>query len=59
MLDARTTTATHTRAGTRVHAAPISWGIVDGILAAIMLPFGAWMWAIDRVVAGIAALLDR
>jgi hypothetical protein len=55
MLDARTTTATRPRA----QAAPVSWGIVDGILAAIMLPFGAWMWAIDRVVAGIAALLDR
>jgi hypothetical protein len=57
MLDARTTTATRPR--TRVHPEPVSWGIVDGILAAIMLPFGAWMWAIDRVVAGIAALLDR
>jgi hypothetical protein len=59
MFDARTTATTQARAGTRTRETPASWGIVDAILAVIMLPFGVWMWAIDRIVAGIAALLDR
>ena len=59
MFDARTTAATQARAGAGTRETAISWGIVDAILAVIMLPFGVWMWAIDRSVAGIAALLDR
>jgi hypothetical protein len=59
MFDTRTTATAQARAGTRSRETPVSWGIVDGILAVIMLPFGVWMWVIDRSVAGIAALLDR
>jgi hypothetical protein len=36
-----------------------SWGIVDVILAILMLPFGIWMFVIDRMVAAIAAVFSR
>ena len=47
------------RAHARSHPAKFSWGIVDVILAILMLPFGIWMLVIDRLVAGVAALFDR
>ena len=47
------------RPAVRSHQQRYSWGIVDVILAAIMVPFGIWVFVIDRIVAGIAALLDR
>ena len=50
--------AVRTREAVRTHE-PASWGIVDAILAVIMLPFGIWMWLIDRAVAGIAFIFDR
>jgi hypothetical protein len=34
-----------------------TWGIVDVILAVILLPFGIGMWIIDRLVWVIATLL--
>jgi uncharacterized membrane protein len=48
-----------TRAQVRSHPNTASWGIVDVILGVVMLPFAVWMWLIDRMVAGIAALLSR
>jgi hypothetical protein len=44
------------RADVRAHPRQYSWGIVDAILALIMLPFAAWMWIIDRMVWVIAQL---
>jgi hypothetical protein len=35
-----------------------TWGIVDVILAILMLPFGIWMLVIDRMVAGMAWLFQ-
>jgi hypothetical protein len=34
------------------------WGIVDVILALILLPFGIWFLLIDRTVAVIAWMID-
>jgi hypothetical protein len=45
-----------TRAAVRAHPQQYSWGIVDAILAFIMLPFAVWMWIIDRMVWIIATL---
>ena len=44
-------------ARTRAHAHPerFTWGIVDVILALIMLPFGVWMFVIERMVRAVAA----
>ena len=47
------------RADVRAHPRRNAWGPVDAILALVMLPFAIWMWIIDRLVAGIAALLER
>lgn len=35
-----------------------TWGIVDVILALILLPFGIWFFLIDRTVAVIAWMID-
>lgn len=45
-------------ARTRAHARPerFTWGIVDVILALIMLPFGVWMFVIERMVRAVAAV---
>lgn len=48
---------TRTRAAT--HPQKLAWGIVDAILALIMLPFAIWMWIIDRMVWAIASLQGR
>jgi hypothetical protein len=56
VLEARTHTATAARE--RAKPAPV-WGPVDVILALILLPFGVWMFLIDRLVAGIAWIVDR
>jgi len=45
-----------TRVEVRAQPARFTWGIVDVILAIVMLPFGIWMWLIDRMVAAIAKL---
>ena len=45
-----------TRPAVRAHPRQYSWGIVDAILAVIMLPFAVWMWIIDRMVWLIASL---
>jgi hypothetical protein len=49
---ARPETRTHVRS----HPERFSWGIVDVILGIVMLPFGIWMWLIERMVRGIVAL---
>ena len=43
---------------TRAHSHPerFTWGIVDVILGLIMLPFGVWMFVIERMVRAVAAL---
>jgi hypothetical protein len=46
------------RARVRSHPRRFTWGIVDAILALLMLPFGIWMFLIDRMVAGISALVS-
>jgi hypothetical protein len=48
-----------TRARTRSHPRRFTWGIVDAILALVLLPFGVWVLAIDRLVAGVAWLFNR
>ncbi|HEV7662995.1 MAG TPA: hypothetical protein VGQ62_05625 [Chloroflexota bacterium] len=48
-----------TRARARPHATRFTWGVVDVILGVLMLPFGIWMFLIEKVVAGIAAVADR
>jgi len=48
-----------TRARTRSHPRRFTWGIVDVILALLLLPFGVWVLAIDRLVAGVAWLFNR
>jgi hypothetical protein len=32
------------------------WSLVDLILAILMLPFGIWIWLIERVVSAVSAL---
>jgi hypothetical protein len=46
---------TRLQAGTR--AGRPAWGIVDVILALVLLPFAIGMWIIDRMVWVIAATL--
>lgn len=36
-----------------------AWGMVDALLALLLLPFGVWFLLIDRVVAGIAWFMER
>ena len=45
---------------TQVRSKPASyrWGVVDVILALILLPFGVWFLLIDRTVAVIAWMID-
>jgi hypothetical protein len=38
------------------HPERFTWGIVDGILGLIMLPFGVWMLVIERMVRAVAAV---
>jgi hypothetical protein len=46
------------RAQVRSRPADYRWGIVDVILALILLPFGVWFLLIDRTVAVIAWIID-
>ena len=45
-----------TRLHVRSHPKRLTWGIVDVILAVVMLPFGIWMFVIERMVGAVAAL---
>ncbi len=48
------------RVSLQAHAASDArWGIVDALLALVLLPFGAWFLVIDRLVAGIGWLVDH
>jgi hypothetical protein len=47
------------RARTTSHPRRFTWGIVDVILAVVLLPFGIWVLAIDRLVAGVAWVFNR
>lgn len=44
------------RSDVRAQPRRYSWGIVDVILALVMLPFAVWVWLIDRMVWAIAKL---
>ena len=46
---------------TRAHSQSerTAWGIVDVILAILMLPFGLWIWLIERMVLAVSALQKR
>jgi hypothetical protein len=48
-----------TRAHARSHPQRFTWGIVDVILAVVMLPFGIWMFLIESLVGSVAAIFDR
>jgi hypothetical protein len=48
---------TDVRASVRSHPEKLSWGIVDVILAIIILPFGVWMIVIEGLVNGATWLL--
>jgi len=48
-----------TRAHARSHPQHFTWGIVDVILAVVMLPFGIWMLLIESLVGSVAAVFDR
>ena len=48
-----------TRAHARSHPQRLTWGIVDVILAVVMLPFGIWMFLIESLVGSVAAVFDR
>ncbi len=37
----------------------LAWGIVDVFLGIVMLPFGIWIWLIERMVLAISALQRR
>jgi hypothetical protein len=45
-------------ARTAVHSQSerFTWGIVDVLLGIVMLPFGVWIWLIERLVAAASAL---
>jgi hypothetical protein len=45
-----------TRNAVRAQPRRFSWGIVDAILAVLILPFAVWVWVIDRMVWAIAKL---
>ncbi|MCA1648013.1 MAG: hypothetical protein LC797_21965 [Chloroflexi bacterium] len=47
------------RGRTRVQSRTFRWGIVDVILAVLMLPFAIWMVAIEGIVRAVAALGTR
>jgi hypothetical protein len=46
------------RSHVRSHPEKLSWGIVDAILALILLPFGVWMLVIEGLVNGATWLLS-
>jgi hypothetical protein len=48
-----------TRSAVRTHPQRFTWGIVDIILGALMLPFGIWMFLIERMAAAMATMFDR
>jgi hypothetical protein len=48
-----------TRSAVRAHPRRFTWGVVDVILALVMLPFAVWMWIIDRMVWAVARLQGR
>jgi hypothetical protein len=48
-----------TRVESRSQSERFPWGIVDVILAVIMLPFGVWFLLIEGMVDGLTASLDR
>ena len=52
---ARPEARTHARSSAR----RVTWGIVDVILGVLMLPFGVWMWLIERLVLTVSAVFDR
>jgi hypothetical protein len=37
----------------------VAWGIVDAILALVLLPFAIWVWLIDRMVWAVARFGGR
>ena len=45
-----------TRTAVRSHSGRFAWGIVDVILGIVMLPFGIWIWIIERMVWAVSAL---
>jgi hypothetical protein len=47
------------RVRTQSPAVQSSWGIVDVILAILMLPFGLWMWLIETMVRAVALMARR
>jgi hypothetical protein len=47
------------RTEARSHPNRSGWGIVDLILAVLMLPFGIWMLMIEKMVAVVAGLGRR
>jgi hypothetical protein len=55
MLDAARPEA---RARVRSHPKKLTWGIVDAILALVMLPFGLWMFVIEGLVNAATRLLS-
>jgi hypothetical protein len=48
-----------TRTEVRAHPDRYGWGIVDVILAVVVLPFAIWVWLIDRMVWAIAQLVGQ
>lgn len=48
-----------TRVSSRSHPRRFTWGIVDGILGLVMLPFGIWMLVIEGLVNGATWLLNQ
>jgi hypothetical protein len=46
-----------TRSAVRAEPRRYTWGIVDAILALVLLPFAVWVWLVDRMVWAIARLL--
>jgi hypothetical protein len=47
------------RNAARVEPRRYTWGIVDVILALVLVPFAVWVWLIDRMVWAIARLLGQ
>ena len=45
-----------TRTAVHSHSRRFAWGIVDVILGIVMLPFGIWIWIIERMVWAVSAL---
>jgi len=47
-----------TRTSARSHPEKFTWGIVDVILGALMLPFGVWLLLIEGIVHFTAWAFD-